>query len=169
MDKMIIRLSKSLLALLGFSVVGCGPLGGDVAVMYGCPTADFAISGKVVDEDGKPIQGIVISAQRHEWESGEKSSIDEIQPYYFEAVTSDDGTYVMNVQQMEAPDSLYAIDIDGALNGGEYKTARVKLEMEQVKEPGDRDSWYIGGFEAVDVNFNMEVKSPDSQEDAPEE
>ncbi len=153
--KIFSLLCKSLLTLLGVSVVGCESLGGDVAVMYGCPTADYTISGKVVDENKKPIKGVVISSYPEKWESG-RYNLDDIVPVDFEAVTGEDGTYNMSFTGTFPPDSLYAIDIDSTLNGGEYKTTGVKLELEQA---GEADDWYIGGFTASDVDFEMELKS----------
>ncbi len=157
--KMVISLSKAVLALLGISVVGCAT-SDDVVVMYGCPTADYTVSGKVTNEKGEPLKGIVVSQNYAEWLSG-FLTLEDLYPYYFETVTGDDGAFVMNVKAMEAPDSLYAIDIDGPENGGKYLSARVKLEMEQVKE-ADGDAWYIGGFEAKNVDFQMKLEPSDA-------
>ena len=40
-----------LLALVGISTTGC-------VCMYGSPTADWAVKGKVIDENGQPVPGL---------------------------------------------------------------------------------------------------------------
>ena len=51
------KILAGLLSLLGFSLAACDKIGADE---YGCPYADYKIKGKVVDENGKAINGIQV-------------------------------------------------------------------------------------------------------------
>ena len=51
------KILAGLLSLLGFSLAACDKIGADE---YGCPYADYEIKGKVVDENGKAINGIQV-------------------------------------------------------------------------------------------------------------
>lgn len=51
-------MAASLLSLLGFS--SCDSEGGDEPCLYGTPRATYNIKGKVIDTDGKPINGIKV-------------------------------------------------------------------------------------------------------------
>ncbi len=158
---------KSLLEFMGIVAVG-GSLAAsceEPAAMYGCPYSDYEVKGKVVDEQQKPIKGIVVTHNadylKH-FETGE-NRLEDINGKDFEAVTGDDGTFVMRVQSYVAPDSLYAVDIDGMANGGDFKTEGLKVELHEVDPPADRDSeydqvWYEGAFQSQDMLFEMKPK-----------
>ena len=51
------KILAGLLSLLGFSLAACDKIGADE---YGCPYADYEIKGKVVDDNGKAINGIQV-------------------------------------------------------------------------------------------------------------
>lgn len=113
--------------------------------MYGTPTMDYEISGKVVDaKSGKAIEGIQVSRP---WE------------YNDGAVTTDsDGKFTVKGQDFPN-DTLHikATDIDGSANGS-YAETKVVVDLKQV-EKGD-GAWYDGKFENKGkVEIKMEKAS----------
>ena len=55
-----------LFALLGFGAVACdnGSMD-DVVAEYGCPHINFSLKARVVDEAGKPIEGIEVQTKNN--------------------------------------------------------------------------------------------------------
>ena len=100
-----------LLTMLGFSsMVSCD---GDInqhADMYGTPSADYEIKGKVLDADGDPIKGIKVEVQTY---------VVRPEPVTIQRKFSlDDGTYDASVQTFPVSKlRLVAQDVDGAENG----------------------------------------------------
>ncbi len=161
---MVLECAKSLLGFMGLVAVGgvVGTSCEEPAAMYGCPYSDFEIKGKVVDEQQKPIKGIVVTAYP-ELFLNDFMKPEEIDGRSFDAMTGEDGTFVMRLQNTIAPDSLYAVDVDGPENDGDFKMTGLKLELHEVDPPADRDSdydrvWYDGAFESDDMLFEMKQK-----------
>ncbi len=156
LHKTISALGKSLLGLLGIAVYGCDGIGRG---MYGCPFSDFEVKGQVVNEAQEPLEGIVVTPTPEYFESG-KITIDDIGEGGYEAVTDKDGKFTIKIQTTGFPDSLFVVDVDGAENGGDFKTSGAKVEMRPTtpsKQYEDND-WYEGAFIDDDVNFVMEHK-----------
>lgn len=106
-------MAASLLSLLGFS--SCDSEGGDEPCLYGTPRATYNIKGKVIDTDGKPINGIKVQAGEMYDEYGEPL----IEPVY----TNEDGEYTTTIQDAYMPVSALEMvfeDVDGEENGGVF-------------------------------------------------
>ena len=112
----------------------------DMPVMYGTPTVEFRVKGKVMDSDGNPIQGIEIS---HDY-SGHK--VYTLEDGSFDYASEDIGFEMETV-------TLEFTDIDGEENGGDFQSKKVAVEVEQT-EPGDGE-WNNGKFEAEGVEIIM--------------
>ena len=109
--------------------------------MYGTPTMDYEIKGKVVDaKSGKAIKGIRID-----------------RPYsYSDApvnTTDPDGKFTISGSAFPR-DTIHIIatDIDGNENGS-YHDEKVVVSLKQV-EKGD-GAWYSGKYEAKDVKIKL--------------
>ena len=139
------RFWLAILGLLGFTACGNAPLD-----MYGSPTVDFTVKGKVTDSAGVPIKGIVVSSK-------DVSSF--IDCSGLSAVTADDGTFTTNkMREFGVIGTLIFTDSDGEANGGDFATLEVdlgKLPKSQTKE-GD-GSWYRGEYE-VTADVKLEKK-----------
>ena len=110
--------------------------------MYGTPTTEFVVKGKVTDSAGVPIKGIVISSKGiNSFDDGSGLS----------AVTADDGTFTTNkMREFGVMGTLIFTDTDGEANGGDFATLEVdiaKLPKSQTKE-GD-GAWNMGGYEVT--------------------
>lgn len=133
------RFLYALLGLLGFASCGSSALD-----MYGTPTADFTIKGKVTDAEGNPIKDIAVSL---ETDSGTVMQ---------STTTAADGTFATNKMNdfLLFSSIVTFTDTDGEANGGDFATYEVEVEelpKTKVKE-GD-GAWYQGEYE-----FTADVK-----------
>lgn len=135
------RVIYYLMALLGFGVQGCdnidNPFGGGEVCMYGTPTVEFHLSARVVDSDGRPIEGI------------------EVRTKYGGSFDSKTGfsDYQGNIEAYSrylTPGSCQEVifyDVDGEANGGEF--AQLKLDIsDKVTKVEEGDGWNQGSFKA---------------------
>jgi len=135
-------LLATLLALVGLGATSCWQI-----CMYGSPTAEWKVKGKVVDEAGNPVPGLQVAlGNRVDNEPGviyDKNywPLDTLQ-------TGPDGVY--EVHSGGFPLSKLQVDvkdIDGEANGGEFQDASLVVTDFQFKD-GD-GSWYEG---VADIN-----------------
>ena len=136
------RLLYILLGLLGFT--SCEHFG---AVDYGVPHVSFEVKARVVDEAGKPIQGIEVRTEdggQFEYNTG----FSDYQGYINAVGGFWTGTEHGNVQ---------FIDIDGEANGGEFETLTVELKNVTQTEEGS-GSWYDGAYTADLGTVTMKQK-----------
>lgn len=140
-------LVTAILGVLGFS--SCEEGGLDLEIierpaMYGAPYADFKSLGTVKDEAGKPIEGIRVAVSQT-WRNSDDSIL------WIEAdtvYTDTKGSYLLEKNHVRLPGELQIVfeDIDGADNGGEFKSAEVTPHAIRASE-GDK-GWYQGLYEA---------------------
>lgn len=125
------KYAEYLLALLGLGAAGCR---GAVVSMYGCPTAEFKISGEVVNEKGEPVAGIGVFAD------------------YESDTTGIDGKFRIDARcTIDPPQFLSVADTDGDQNG-KYESTSVEVSYTQTEKPNP-DSWFAGRYEADDVRI----------------
>lgn len=141
-----------LLALLGFGAVSCdnGSMD-DVVAEYGCPHINFSLKARVVDEAGKPIEGIEVQTKDN--------------AFYADNYSDAEGNIDLNVSMW--PDTnidLVFTDVDGAENGGEFETLELNIadKVEQVKEGSG--SWYEGGYKADLGDVTMKLKAESDEQ-----
>ncbi len=150
------RLIYILLGLLGFT--SCEHFIG--AEEYGVPHVSFSLKARVVDEAGKPIQGIEVRTEdggRFEYKTG----FSDYQGYIDAYGGFWPGTEHGKVQ---------FIDIDGEANGGEFETLTVDIEKATQTEEGS-GSWYHGTYTADlgTVTMKLKEKSEETPDETPEE
>ncbi|MEG2317881.1 MAG: radical SAM-associated putative lipoprotein [Rikenellaceae bacterium] len=128
-----------LIGILGFSQ-GCSDSDDDEFMLeYGCPHADFVISGKVIDAANKPIKGIEVATPT----ANQK--------------TDENGSYSLKytTMPMQAIEITYK-DIDGVENGGEFKEEAKSIALTDTDFVGG-DSWYKGKVEKV-IDAQLKIK-----------
>lgn len=148
-SKFIIRV----LSLLGFATAmnACG-WGTD---MYGSPTADFAISGRVTSESGAALNGIRVVVGPEQYDA-------ELSYYYdrqCDTVYTDRfGVYHIFIAECGSLGvyNLRADDIDGPKNNGEYQSDSTKIEVRRGDFKGGKD-WY-GGKATKTADFKLTHK-----------
>lgn len=131
--KFIIRV----LSLLGFTTAmnAC-------QMMYGSPTADFEISGRVTSESGAALNNIrVVISPEH---------ADTDFTYYDRqrdtVYTNRFGQFRINsgLWPSEGVYILRADDIDGAANNGDYQSDSTKIEIHNGDLKDGDGKWYMG-------------------------
>ena len=144
MKTAVLNLFRRILGLLGFAAAGasCGETIANMACMYGVPTMDYSVSGKVQNASGDPIEGIEVTSEE-DFEGAR-------------ALTSPDGSFTLGSRAFPADTiSISFNDVDGVQNG-EYKDNTVKVPLKKTAK-GD-GSWYSGKYEAAGVVVTMEKK-----------
>ena len=133
--KMRQLLITALAGLLGVNY-GCDSIAAD----YGCPEADFDISGHVTDKEGNPIEGI------------------EVKHIYRSDTTDADGYYHIP-KHGDFPDAEVPIDFRDA-DGDEHGAYRDTTMIVKVKHSEYRGSndWYEGTL-TKEVNVTLEEKT----------
>ena len=143
------QLAAAVLGLLGFASCDKMEDFGGYLVMYGQPHADFKAQGTVKDQDGKPIKGIRVAIERHNYHPNTAGVIYDKNHWYEHDTlyTDDKGVYQLNLSVFEGPDDVKVVfeDIDGKENGGEFSSATVTPKVSHVKK-GD-NLWYGGSYE----------------------
>jgi putative lipoprotein (rSAM/lipoprotein system) len=136
-----------LLALLGFGTIACDNVSmKDVVAEYGCPHINFSLKARVIDEAGKPIEGIEVQTKNN--------------AFYMDNYSDAEGNIDLQVSMW--PDTnidLIFTDVDGKENGGEFETLELNIadKVEQVKEGSG--SWYEGGYKADLGDVTMKLKA----------
>ena len=143
------RLLYILLGLLGLT--SCDHFG---MAEYGCPNVSFSLKARVVDEAGKPIQGIEVRT-----EDGDhfeyKTGFSDYQGYIDAYGGFWPGTERGKVQ---------FIDIDGEANGGEFETLTVQIENVTQTQEGS-GSWYDGAYTADLGTVTMKLKEKETTDE----
>lgn len=137
MKRRVIKVSSYVLGLLLSALGFTSCNGGGNLSMYGTPSADFVVSGKVTNSANAPIPDIQVSIQREETK------------------TDAQGNYVLKNSGFSFPGDLEIkfTDIDAELNGS-YETKEVIEEVESSDYVGGDESWYSG---KVTKTVNVEL------------
>lgn len=144
MRNLIVTFCRKALSLLGLggAISACGAfISPD---MYGTPTMEYRVSGKVTDsETGSPISGIQVES----WDtmSGTQTTL-----------TADDGGFcVENRESFIDKVTLKFTDIDGPENG-EYEQLELEVKLEKVADSSG--AWDEGDYAADNVMVSMQKK-----------
>ena len=125
-----------ILGMLGFT--SCDSENGSQEE-YGTPIVDYHVIGNVTDQNGNPIKGIQITVKN----GGEQQD----KPFIY---TDEKGGYATaECQDVFLRDNLRVImeDVDGEMNGGEFKKDSILLKDMTKKQVDKSSGWYQGSFE----------------------
>lgn len=144
-----------LLALLGISATGCDFM----RVEYGVPHVHFNLKARVVDEAGKPIEGIEARVKQSwgdynmpfENRTGISNYLGEID------------AHTANAHSMEH--IIVFVDPDGEANGGKFETKTVDISEHIVQTDEGDGSWDSGSYvaEIGDVVMTLEPEAPEDE------
>ena len=138
---------KALVAMGFASFASCDAI--NPVCMYGQPSMDYTISGRVTDENDKPLEGIKVGNYYNRSQSNYTSA---------EALTDKNGEYVISGSEWPGDSvELYYDDIDGEANGGEFDTQSKTVNVSLIKKYKN-DSWNQGLYGASDVDIKMKKK-----------
>jgi len=143
----------SLISFLGFAS-SCDPIGGGKA-MYGTPTAEFVVKGKVGTDINSPVAGIKVEMNMEITNGTEKVS------YLLNSTSSAEstGAYKVTGGGQSPGNQTFKIkftDVDGALNG-EFETLDTTIVFKDPKFVNGDGSWYVGQTEK-EVNVKLKPK-----------
>ena len=148
------KLLYMLLALLGISATGCDFM----RVEYGVPHVHFNLKARVVDEAGKPVEGIEARVKQSwgdynmpfENRTGISNYLGEID------------AHTANAHSMEH--TIVFIDPDGEANGGKFETKTVDISEHIVQTDEGDGSWDNGSYVAEIGDVVMKLE-PEASED----
>lgn len=152
------RLIYFLMTLLGFGAIGCDS--GMGMVEYGCPNVNFRVTARVVDEAGKPIEGIRVGIYQERWDGGYECEDFEDRTGY----TDYRGYIDARSSPFSVPKKLLIEDVDGEANGGEFEHQIINVVDFTQTEEGD-GNWYGGGYEVHIGDVTMKLKATNSEDD----
>ena len=144
MNKKTIKMRRLLLAAMaGVLGVNYGCDSYEFQAEYGCPSADFDISGQVTDKNGNPVEGIEVNPRR----------------YNLLDTTDADGYYHLP-KHNAFPDQQISIafrDVDSNEHGA-YRDTTVVVPVEHNEYRGGDGHWYEGTL-TKEVNVTLEPKN----------
>lgn len=126
-----------------------------VVVMYGVPTMNFVVNGKVTNDDGKPVKGMqVILLNRNVDITPDEMHEDNpyVQDYIRQSsdTTDVDGNYTVRTSDTPAERQQMIIrDIDGAENG-KYKSLLLDIDYRDAVQTQARQGWNMGTREKTE-------------------
>ena len=155
------KLLYMLLALLGISATGCDFM----RVEYGVPHVHFNLKARVVDEAGKPIEGIEARVKQSwgdynmpfENRTGVTNYLGEID------------AHTANAHSMEH--TIVFLDPDGEANGGKFETKEVDIRKHIVQTDEGDGGWDNGSYvaEIGDVVMTLEPEVSEDEDTNTEE
>ena len=155
------KLLYMLLALLGISATGCDVM----RVEYGVPHVHFNLKARVVDEAGKPIEGIEARV-KESW--GEYNVPFENRT----GVTNYLGEIDAHTSYMHSMEhTIVFLDPDGEANGGKFETKEVDIREYIVQTDEGDGSWDNGSYvaEIGDVVMTLEPETSEDEDTNTEE
>ena len=124
--------------------------------MYGTPTAQYSVKGRVTDEKGNSIQGLqVILGKRYYDNSG---VIYDQHYYLIDTLTTDsNGVYQYDSGKAFPVENLQVDvnDIDGTAGGGEFNSATTVIKNIEYK---GGSNWYVGKADIEVPTFKLKKK-----------
>ena len=141
-----------LLALLGFGAGACDNGWGDPVPEYGCPHMTFSLKARVIDEAGKPIEGIEVQTRNGD--------------FYMDNFSDAEGNIDLTTGMWPNINiDVIFTDVDGEENGGEFETLELNIsdKVEKVKEGDGR--WYNGEYAADLGDVTMTLKAENVEQE----
>lgn len=125
---------------------------GEMALMYGVPTMDYILKGKVIGSDGKPVKGMQIVFLNNGIDATPKN-LNMENPYVKDYVETHSDTTDANgqfkVKTSDTPQEymrVFVRDIDGPLNGN-YQNDIINVRYEESDKKDSGHGWRMGTME----------------------
>ena len=133
----------------------------EIRLMYGVPTMDYHISGRVKDAKGKPVEGVAINMLERGLNATADTIYgdqDNIRRYLKknEVRTDSQGRFVVNAQDLPRESVRVLVrDTDGKANG-EYKNQLLEVPVDNV-DRSKANGMYQGSFIKV-IEIELEER-----------
>ena len=126
--------------------------------VYGVPTVDYEVKGRVVNSAGKPVKGIEVAIIAGDCDS--KDLIDDVMlPPNGKNVDTTDANGNFTLLSSDRPwqrQRLLVRDIDGKQNGS-YQNELIDVEFSEPKRTEDSNKWKVG-VKAAEVTVKLKKK-----------
>ena len=128
--------------------------------VYGVPTVNFAVKGKVTDPSGKPIKGLQVLLLNSDIDP---SALPEGQYWDSRLARISDTTDATGNYEVRSTDrpwekqNILVRDIDGKLNGN-FENQLIEVEFTEQDEAGKAVSRWNLGEKRAEVNIKMKRK-----------
>ena len=129
-------------------------------LMYGSPTTTYRIKGKVTDENGNTLQGVKVTAAAIV-SKPEDPTVMGTRQIAESTETETGGTYVVGTGFYPVKTlRIYAEDVDGAANGGEFAKDSIDVQVTIVKdeEKAKKIPWYAGEADVQVPDIKLKKK-----------
>jgi putative lipoprotein (rSAM/lipoprotein system) len=123
MKSIVIRFCRWALPFFGISSIVSCERSLNISVAYGLPPVEFAVKGKVVDEDFNPIENIEVTFENCNKETTTRTSAEGIFATQGKLTGSRDKGLI-----------IHLVDTDGKENGGEFQEEVVKISINENDE-----------------------------------
>lgn len=128
--------------------------------VYGTPTVDYAVKGRVVDAKGKPIKGVQVMLvdEGIDVNNLPKSSFWEERVKQQSDTTDQEGNFALRISDRPWQQPRVMVrDIDGKQNGA-YQDQIVEVTFsDEQQDKKDASAWYLG-VKSAEVTVKMKNK-----------
>lgn len=134
----------------------------EIALMYGVPTMDFVVKGRVIDQQGKPVQGMQVVLLNSSIDITPDNMMEDnknVRSYLNEVADTTNANGEFRTQVKDVPvenQRLIVRDIDGEKNGVK-KDQLIEVQFTETDQVEKREGWYMGSREK-DVDITVEEK-----------
>ncbi|MBP9990189.1 MAG: radical SAM-associated putative lipoprotein [Bacteroidales bacterium] len=124
----------------------------EMALMYGVPTVDYVVKGKVLKADGKPVKGlqVVLVNNNIDLTADTIYGNDEYVERYLQKssdTTAADGTFEVKSSDMPSGKQRILVrDVDGKRHGN-IQNELIDVEFDMDNVGGQRSGWRLGTAE----------------------
>ena len=134
----------------------------EMALMYGVPTMDFVIKGRVINEQGKPVKGMQVILVNQTIDIT-PDHMDEDNPYVADYIrqmsdtTDAQGAFECHARDVPVESQRVIVrDIDGSKNGA-YEDQILDITFTPEDQTKERNGWYMG-TRTKDVDITVTTK-----------
>ena len=118
-------------------------------LMYGVPTMDFVLKGRVIDAQGNPVSGMQVVLVNGTVDITPDNMQDDnefVRDYINSAGDTTNAEGVFECQMRDVPNEMQHVivrDVDGSKNG-EYESQMLEVNFAEGEAAGTRRGWYMG-------------------------
>lgn len=135
---------------------------GEAALMYGVPTMDYVLKGRVIDKEGKPVKGMQVILVNQTVDISPEN-MDEgnqfVRDYIATSSDTTDAEGSFECHMKDVPIEVQHVivrDIDNSKNGG-YKDQMMEVTFTKEDQTAEGRGWYVG-TRTKDVDITVEKK-----------
>lgn len=134
----------------------------EIALMYGVPTMDYVVKGRVIDAKGNPVQGMQVVLLNSSIDIDPEHMMEDnknVQSYLNEVAdtTNAQGEFRTTVKDVPLDTQrLMVRDVNGE-KGGLFESQMIELRFTPEDQVNQREGWYQGSREK-DVDITVDEK-----------